>query len=669
MPAVAPGTGPLAPEFNGIDPALMQGFITDLEQAGQVIAEHTEAIRRELAAVGLPAAGLAPVREIGGWAEEQLPRLRQRVETITAAPAVLLGGGLAGYQESALLAPAEAQKQGSDLGRRFAGIDLDEFSLLGPYASDRMAALVGELKAHQHDSNFTAAFFAALGPAGTRTLTTELRRLADAENSVDVARTAFATALRGGAKVTGFAGIMRAIQKTEPKDLNGVVDLLRPGGYPTEWLAGIAAPVLAGSKEADSEHLATLLNLLADNPAAARLAIGLAANFSQAGASATEPFGALPDLPQLWTNGAKLTLLLRELGENAGKTKKTASGFGRLLAGAAGAYDEKQGKHSKEAAFFAYSVMISVDDIRLHEATRLHLSELASSYAPEIVLGSDIAAVDVNKPSAKVPSPGFFEPSPVPGLRGAFRLSPEDTFRFLTTFAASAETRAPFDAGMGELVHRLLPTVSQRAKGGDFVPMGALFTALGNARGFELGAAVRVLKPQDDAVKSAKDAESFLIGTLMGLAGLVPPMSIYAGTWTGISMGVSAYDTYGPEDGEKVAELQEAIKKDTLGSQYMISQLLIGQGFNLNVPPAQISNGQGALITDKNGKLLPFADIVERGGASPGALDQWFVENGMGNITQPSVGNLSTLQADVFVGRRQRGYERATLYKTALTTD
>ncbi|MFC7650047.1 hypothetical protein ACFQX6_64210 [Streptosporangium lutulentum] len=55
-PAVAPGTGPLAPEFNGIDPVLMRDFIADLERAGQVIAEHTEAIRRELAAVDLPAA-------------------------------------------------------------------------------------------------------------------------------------------------------------------------------------------------------------------------------------------------------------------------------------------------------------------------------------------------------------------------------------------------------------------------------------------------------------------------------------------------------------------------------------------------------------------------------------------------------------------------------------
>ncbi|MEV4245435.1 hypothetical protein AB0J63_18740 [Streptosporangium canum] len=71
-----PGTGPLAPDFNGIDPALMKGFIADLERAGKAIAEYGEAIRRELAAVDLSAPGIASIREIGGWAEEQLPRLR-----------------------------------------------------------------------------------------------------------------------------------------------------------------------------------------------------------------------------------------------------------------------------------------------------------------------------------------------------------------------------------------------------------------------------------------------------------------------------------------------------------------------------------------------------------------------------------------------------------------
>ncbi|SNS36079.1 hypothetical protein SAMN05216276_100872 [Streptosporangium subroseum] len=664
MPAVAPGTGPLAPEFNGIDPALMQGFITDLEQAGQVIAEHTEAIRRELAAVDLPAAGLAPVREIGGWAEEQLPRLRQRVETITSAPAVLLGGGLTGYQESALLAPAEAQKQGSDLGKRFAGIDLDEFSLLGPYASDRMAALVGELKAHQHDSNFTAAFFAALGPADTRTLTTELRRLADAENSVDVARRAFATALRGGAKVAGFAGIMRAMQEAKENDLDGVVDLLRPGAYPTEWLAGMAAPVLAAGSRVRGRSLATLLNLLGENPAAARLAIGAASGIGPVPASAKLPFGLLSGLPQPWDSGPKLARFLESLNERSRGTKETAAGFGRLLAAASGAYDEKQGEHSPEAVFFTYTLMTTMDDLKLGDATRLHLSEIAGSYAPEITLGADIGAVDMTKDSGLYPTPGFFEPTIVAGLRGAFRLSPEDTFRFLTTFAGANETRVPFQDGMGRLTERLLPEASRQVKSTkDVTALDDLFTVLGNVRGFELAAAVRVLKPQDEAAESAKDAEDFLVGAFMGVAGLFPPLSIYARTWTAISTGKAALDTYGSQPEEKAAKMLELDGTETLGRQYEVAHLLAKQGFTPKVPPTASS------IADANGSLRPFDDIVKQGNAGMAVLEQWFINNGMGTSDELVSGQLSRRQARNFDGSKGFAFQRPKLYVSKLTTD
>ncbi|WP_371784795.1 hypothetical protein [Streptosporangium subroseum] len=668
MPAVAPGTGPLAPEFNGIDPALMQGFITDLEQAGQVIAEHTEAIRRELAAVGLPAAGLAPVREIGGWAEEQLPRLRQRVETITAAPAVLLGGGLAGYQESALPAPAEAQKQGSDLGKRFADIDLDEFSLLGPYASDRMAALVDDLKAHQHDSNFTAAFFTALGPAGTRMISEQLRRLPNDEEAIRIAGTAFATAVAGGAKVPGFSAVMKAVEKVD--SLDDIADLLSHGRYPAEWLVGIAAPALATDSRVGGSTLGKLLNALGNNPTAARLAINSVTDLSPAPASVKFPFGTLPGSPQTWKARPELVAFLKTLNERTNGMPETASGFGRLLAAASGAYDEPQGKHSREAAFFAYTVMTTADDLDLGDAARPHLSEIAGAYATEITLGANIGDADMTKDSLLQPTPGFFEPTTVPGLRGAFRLSPEDTFRFLTTFTGTPQGRAPFEAGMSQLIERLLPEASRQAQSNkDVTALDNLFTALGNVRGFELAAAVRVLKPMDESVKNAQDAESLILGTAMGVIGLISPFSAIARTWTALSTGVAVNDTYSPDTEEESARLLELDDAETLGRQYTVAQLLVKQGFTIKVPPAQISNGQGALIVDKKGNLLPFLDIANKGEVALKALDQWYIDNGMGSGNKVSMGDLSRLQADNFDGRKQPALRRASAYRAKLTTD
>ncbi|MER5627586.1 hypothetical protein ABT061_41855 [Streptosporangium sp. NPDC002544] len=661
-PAMAPGTGPLAPGFNGIDPELMRGFITDLERAGQAIAEHAEAIRRELAAVDLPAASLTQVREIGGWAEEQLPRLRRRVETITATPAMLLGGGLSGYQEGALLAPAEARRQGTDLGERFAGIDLDEFSVFGPYASDRMAALVEKLKAHRHDADFTASFFAALGTRGTRALGERLRRLADDEEAVSVAGTAFATAVAGGAKVPGFARVVEAVEKADA--LDDVSDLLSHGRYPAEWLAGIVSPALLAGSGVGVTTLGRLMGALGNNPAAARLAISSATDLSPVPASVKSPFGVLSNSPQSWKARPALAAFLEALNERAGRTPESAAGFGRMLAAASGAYDEPQGKHSGEAAFFAYTVMTTADGWRLGDATRPHLSEIAGSYAPEITLGADIGDADMTKDSALRLTPGPFEPTTVPGLRGAFRLSPEDTFRFLTTFTATPQSRAPFETGMGALTERLLPEASRLVRSTkDVTALDNLFTVLGNVRGFELAAATRVLKPVDEAVKDADDAESLILGTVMGGLGLIHPISLFARTWTALSTGVAAGDTYSSDPEEEVAKLHEMDGAETLGRQYAVARLLMRQGFTPQVAPSSRA------ITDANGNLRPFSEIAKQGDVGMKVLEQWFIDNGMGASSELAFGQLSRRQARNFTGSKEIAFQRPSLYVNSLTTD
>ncbi|GLW98055.1 hypothetical protein [Microtetraspora sp. NBRC 16547] len=665
------GAGPLASEFAGIDPSLMNGFISELERTGQVIAEHAEGIRRELAAVDLPATDLAPVREIGGWAEEQIPRLRQRAETIDVTLPWLPSAGLQPYQEKPLLAPGDARRQGTDLAKKIMAIAPGAFTLTSPSPSDRMsidrmAAVIGALRDHQHDANFTAAFFATLGADGTRRLAAVLRgRLPD--KAIDAARTAFATALRGGTKAPGFATVAEELRKSTGTDVKGVVDLLKPGPYPTEWLAGIAAVVLNGQVYgmADSGNLAPLLNLLAANPAAARLALGKVARLGPPSAWEKDLELAFP----VRGESTKLSVFLTKLGARARRDATTADAFGRLLAAASGASDEKQGEHSREAAFFAYTVMTTVDDIHLDDATRVHLGELAGSYAPEITLGADIEAVDATMESGQLPSPGVFEPVLVPGLRGAFRLSPKDTFRFLTTFAAKAETRAPFDAGMGELTQRLLPKVSRLAKDGDISAMRLLFRMLGNVRGFELAAAMRVLAPRDEVKEDAAKAESFIIGTELGIVGLVPAFAAHALLWTVLSTGVSYYYTYGADPKKDADELQKLIKFEVLGRKHNVAELLMQQGFTPRVPPDQTSHGKGSLITDKNGSLLPFAEINKSGEKGREALRQWFIDNGSGGSKETALGNISSTQADGFEGRRQVGYETALAYEGTLTTD
>ena len=80
-----PGAGPLSPDFSGMDPTQMDGFISELERGRDVIDEQSERIGRLLAAAEVPAAGLHPIREVGGWVRDELPKLRRRLETIPPA--------------------------------------------------------------------------------------------------------------------------------------------------------------------------------------------------------------------------------------------------------------------------------------------------------------------------------------------------------------------------------------------------------------------------------------------------------------------------------------------------------------------------------------------------------------------------------------------------------
>jgi hypothetical protein len=120
-----PGTGPLSPDFSGIDPGLMSTFITSLTSGRDVIKEEMEAIRRLLTSVNVSSLGLQPVGQILDWLETELPQLRRRNQAIQAsdnirswAPGLL--SGLVPLDEKTMLSQAEARRQGKALAERFA---------------------------------------------------------------------------------------------------------------------------------------------------------------------------------------------------------------------------------------------------------------------------------------------------------------------------------------------------------------------------------------------------------------------------------------------------------------------------------------------------------------------------------------------------------------------
>lgn len=227
------GTGPLSPDFTGIDPDLMQGFITALERGRDMIGEQSERIRQLLATAEVSTLGLQPIKEIEGWIGDELPTLRRRNETIRASDNLvpwLPGSGLVGYDEGKIVSPAEAQRQGTALGKRFLTIDSVDFPWFGRTSSDEYGQIVKELSANRNDADFTAAFFAALGAERTIGLPALLRKNLDSSHPQaplapprpddEVLRAvsqAFGAAVTAGSSVPGFAKIKDAIRNAGPQ--------------------------------------------------------------------------------------------------------------------------------------------------------------------------------------------------------------------------------------------------------------------------------------------------------------------------------------------------------------------------------------------------------------------------------------------------------------------
>ncbi len=177
------GTGPLSPDFTGIDPDLMRGFVTALERGRDVIGEQSERIRLLLATAQMSAAGVQPIKEIEGWIGDELPRLRERLQTINQDLPMLEGTlglpgqvagrtgeqvrepvewGLLPYDEKTGKSPAGSAKEGTELANQFARLPPSPLGL--PTAAyDR---ILDKLAHGQKDAYLTAGFFRIIGPKG-----------------------------------------------------------------------------------------------------------------------------------------------------------------------------------------------------------------------------------------------------------------------------------------------------------------------------------------------------------------------------------------------------------------------------------------------------------------------------------------------------------------------
>ncbi|MFC6086437.1 DUF6571 family protein [Sphaerisporangium aureirubrum] len=632
----------------------MDDFISSLDHARNQIGEHTEAIRRVLTANAVPASSLHPISEIEHWIDTKLPDLRRRNQIAHAtsnlpdwSPAGTLR--LVPYKEDAAsTSPAESRRLGTELADQYKQLHPD--ALLDPLLDQKYQKIIDALAEHVNDPEFTASFFATLGLEATMLLPVLARQRIGMQDGVGTVEppspndkvlttvsNAFATAVSAGSHIPGFAAIEEAL-RTHPMsrlDRFGTSLLVISGRFPAGWLAQVATV----NGLTTGKPSAGFLHALGNNPTAARLALRLSTG-------------------DYTKDNTKLAALLtRFAGQTRGAySDPEADAFGRMLAAAAGAYDEKDGAHSKDAATVAFTVMTTLGKVDLGQATRIHMSEIAGSYATEILEGANLG--DTNH---ILDSSNTRVTSSLPGLKPSFRLSPEDTYHFLKTFTDTLANQAPFQAGMGLLTTRLInEAVPQMIKSKDPTRLDDTFGALGNVRGFELAARETWGNAQDQAAEESRQLASLLIGNAAGAVGLAFT-GAGAVAYTALSSIWSYYDTTKAEPESEIDKIRATDARETLGRQHTIAQALLDAGFSPSISPKayDITNQSGIKIAEQSGKLRPFSELIDLSTPGYDALDRWFIANGMGGNDSLALGQLTNRYADRFEGRKQRSMLRS----------
>ncbi|WP_344890397.1 DUF6571 family protein [Nonomuraea antimicrobica] len=664
-----PGTGPLSPDYSGLDPELMDTFITTFKSGGDRVGEAAGALRRLLEQARLTTADLQPLAATLLWVDVKLPELRRRAQAARAANAVApWRTGLLPFDESRLMSQSEARKKGSELAERFRDAKSGPGSFMERPYDDALGILIAELDAHRDDPDFTAAFFAGLGAEGTLGIVGKVRAgMRDPEKAVDVVSRAFGTAVRGGdvvsrghgdrsgvftgTDVPGFAKLKNELAQGpgNPGD-RSLGWLLRAGDFPPEWLAKVVkAHALTPDSRLQGKEMAGYLDALGNNPAAARLA-----------------------LAAVRKDGVPLSTLLRDLNwrtrREVSSGPEAADAFGRMLAAAAGAYDEKDGAHAPESAKFAFDLMRALPELDnttpaeqqrgirsldLDDATRKHLAEIAGAYATEITEGANVGDANRTQGSAFGPVETV-----VPGLRPAFRLSPEETYAFVKLFANSPATIAPFEEGMGRLTDRLM-TAAAKADGGRGIDnLQRAMRALGYTAGMQFAAERAVQGRLDKEDQAFRELQAARLGFFINVAGAPvalqgQPLWIVMSTVAG-----NALNELSEVDKTRLDALDDKTRLAALARGRWLVDMLMAGGFRPQVSAAD-ERFNSPPIVDENGRLLPFEKITQSQEALRN-LNNWLIANGSGLTDESRIGEAMQRLDVEFRGARDKAMSEAT---------
>src|SRR6266536_3765198 len=397
------------------------------------------------------------------------------------------------YATGMYLSPAQAAQQGSDLARQFM-----ELSSTDEEGARRAHQIALELASHQDDPAFTSAFYGTLGPQRTRIIPIYMTQSGSrtAAGDLKIYSHALGTALSAPYPAPGMDKVssdFRRASSNRPDAWNKGA-MLAYAKVPRNWLGKVARSNALDdfAKDPDQDFRgggldAGRLGLPEDTVA---LFLEVVANSPESSRYALTTMGQPDHGHSLDENIHRFMSYSKAVGTG----DEIQESLGSALAAGSGVNDETMGHHSQAAADFAQKVIQSVGRYSgdVNPIMGHSMAEIAGSWAPEIVIGSD---------------PDDDRSETVPGLNPMFSLDTHDTYAFMGSFAHDDQTGQPFDDAMATLTGQMIDAgvkADMAAGGTDSPGTQRVMSYLGSAAGLEYASRFEVRGDMDEQERKVR---------------------------------------------------------------------------------------------------------------------------------------------------------------------
>jgi hypothetical protein len=640
-----------------IDPQLMAQMNTSIKNGGEALVNQGGNLKSRFSNLYLDTDPLTEIVAIGNWAHDQLPMLTRR-QTLAAAIDDTPGAHFYDeYSTGMYLSPEQAARQGSDLAKEL--MELDSTDSQGARRAHEIAL---ELARHQDDPAFTSAFYGTLGPQRTKIIPIYMTQSGSgtAADDLEIYSHALGTALTAPYPAPGMDEVKRDFERASSNrpDAWNKGAMLAYAKVPGDWLGTVARNNALDdfAKDPDQDFRgggldAARLGLPDDTVA---LFLKVASNSSDASRYALTTMGQ-PDHGHSLDDNIHLFM---SYSGSVGTGDEIQENLGYALAAGSGVNDETMGHHSRAAADFAQKVIESVGRYSgdVNPLLGRSMAEIAGSWAPEIVIGSD---------------PDNDRTETVPGLTPVFSLDTHDTYAFMKSFAHDDLTGQPFDDAMGTLTQQMIDAgvkADIAAGGTDSPGTQRVMSYLGSAAGLEYASRLEVRGSMDDQDRKIRE----LFGNLANIAMNAAPVNpaTFAGNvaWQVFQFeGGNVIDNWVEGDGHtRVDELQNRRRQASLASNYLIASELMEHGYPMSAPPDSTADSWArqndvepskARFTDASGHLLP-PDQIMADKDKLAAYDAWLEANGRGGDHDDAFGQKAVDLANSEQGAFTRTVDR-----------